>query len=229
VNPANSTSNSLPLKEGTLLVSSIPNQPGAVPPTSDDLSGSSPSAPNDRPPKRLRRWLVIPLLLIVIPGGIYGFNYLTLQNQMNEVLKSDPRNKGVEVSVHYQTYINPSVLVYDLRGLSGTNSKVDVFRSFLQFAEKLKDKKFEKVELAFRGETRFVLDGDYFQGLGREYATQNPVWTMNHFPENLRLPDGTLAYGTWTGGWLGVAGKQIEDFNDVHDKWYMRDILKDLQ
>lgn len=170
-------------------------------------------------------WLVVPLILVFALVGVYGFNYFTLQNAMNEVLKTDPRNKGVEVSVHYQTYVNPSVLIYDLRGLSGTNSKVDVFRSFLQFAEKMKNKKFNKVELAFRGETKFVLNGAYFQELGLEYGTQNPVWTMNHFPENLFLPDGTRAYGTWTGGLLGVSGKQIEDFNDCHDKWYMRDLI----
>jgi len=146
---------------------------------------------------------------------------------MNEVLRDDPRNQGLEVNVHYKNHVNSSVLVYDLRGLSGTNSKADVFRSLLQFASKLKDRKFEKVELAFRGDTRFVLNGVYFQELGRDYGTQNPVWTMNHFPENLRLPDGTRPYRTWTGGWLGVAGKQVEDFNDCHDKWYMSDLLRE--
>lgn len=87
---------------------------------------------------------------------------------------------------------------YDLRALSGTNSKIDVFRSFVQFAEKMKDKRFDRIELCFRGNTRFTLDGDYFQTLGREYGTQNPVWTMNDFPENLHLPDGSRAYSTWT-------------------------------
>lgn len=192
-------------------------------------SGMSYSVPDGPPPKRLTRWLFLPLLLIISIGAAYGFNYLALQHPMNEVLESDPRNKGLEVSVHYQSYLNPSVLIYDLRRLSGTNSKVDVFRSFLQFAEKVNGKSFEKVELAFRGETKFVLDGEYFKELGRDYGTQNPVWTMNHFPEKLKLPDGTRAYETWTGGWLGVVGKQIEDFNDFHDKWYMREVLRDLR
>ena len=160
-------------------------------------------------------------------AGVYALNYIELQRPMNEVLEGDSRNAGVQVTVHYGTYVNPSVLVYDLRALSGTNSKIDVFRSFVQFAEKMKDKRFDRIELCFRGNTRFTLDGDYFQTLGREYGTQNPVWTMNHFPENLHLPDGSRAYSTWTGGWLGVAGKQIEDFNDVHDKWYMRELLQE--
>jgi hypothetical protein len=31
-----------------------------------------------------------------------------------------------------------------------------------------------------------------------------------------------------TGGWLGVAGKQIGDFKDMHDKWYMKNALTNL-
>lgn len=174
-----------------------------------------------------RSWLFVLLLPapILVLVGIYGINYVQLQRPMNGVLDGDSRNAGVEVRVHYRIYVNPSVLVYDLRAVARTNSKIDIFRSFLQFAEKMKEKKFETVELSFRGKTKFTITGEYFQLLGRDYGTQNPVWTMNHFPENLHLPDGTRAYGTWTGGWLGVAGKQIEDFNDVHDQWYMRDLL----
>jgi len=153
-------------------------------------------------------------------------NYVQLQCPMNKVLTTDTRNAGLGVNVHYGAYVDPSVLIYDLRSLSRTNSKADVFRSLLQFAEKMKAKKFERVELAFRGTTKFVLAGEYFQKLGQDYGNQNPIWTMNHFPENLKLPNGQRAYETWTGGWLVVAGRQIEDFNDMHDKWYMNDTLR---
>lgn len=176
-----------------------------------------------------RAWLLILLSVGAIAGGTYTINYFELQQPMNEVLTTDQRNAGLRVNVHYGVYVNPSVLIYDLRSLAGTNSKADVFRSLLQFAEKMKTKKFDRVELAFKGTTKFVLDGEYFQELGKDYGTQNPVWTMNHFPEKLRLPNGQRAYETWTGGWLGVAGKQIEDFNDMHDKWYLKEALRDLR
>ena len=197
------------------------NVPGNFVPQADTVTEPAPSK------RRRRSWLVLPLLAAAVLAGIYSFNYIQLQNPMNEVLKGDSRNTGVEVRVHYGNYVNPSVLIYDLRSVSGTNSKIDVFRSFLQFADKIKDKRFDRIELCFRSNTRFTLDGGYFQTLGRDYGTQNPVWTMNHFPENLYLPDGSKAYSTWTGGWLGVAGKQIEDFNDVHDKWYLRELLQE--
>jgi hypothetical protein len=208
-------------------MNSIFNQPGGGesgerPPDSSPPPEGAPIFGAPPPWARARGPLVLTLLLVLIPLAVYGWNYVTLQRKMNEIIEKDSRNKGVEVSVHYKTYLNPSVLVYDLRGIAGTNSKLDVMRVLLQFADQVKDKKFDRVELAFRGETKFLLDGDYFQRLGREYSFQNPVYTMNHLPENVKRPDGTDAFSTWTGGWLGVATRQMQDFNDFHDQWYWR-------
>lgn len=211
-------------------MNSIFNQPGGGkgnerPAESSPAAGSTIfGAPPPRPKRRGR--LALLLLLALIPLVIYGWNNLTLQRKMNEVLENDPRNKGVEVSVHYKTYVNPAVLVYDLRGIGVTNSKLDVTRVLLQFADQVKKRKFDRVELAFRGETKFLLDGDYFQKLGRDYGFQNPVYTTNHLPENVKRPDGTDAFPTWTGGWLGVATRQMQDFNDFHDQWYWRSMTR---
>lgn len=212
-------------------MNSILNQPDGGEPgeRQPDPSTPAPGSPAfgataPRPKRRTR--LTLLLLLALIPLVVYGWNYLTLQRKMNEVMKKDPRNRGVEVSVHYKTYVNPSVLVFDLRGIAGTNSKLDVTRVLLQFADSVKDEKFDKVELAFRGETKFLLDGEYFQRLGREYGIQNPIYTTNHLPENVKRPDGADAFPTWTGGWLGVASKQIQDFNDFHDQWYWRSMTR---
>jgi len=154
-------------------------------------------------------------------------NVFCLQSQMSDVLKGDPRNNGVEVSVYYGNYIDPSILIYDLKSISKTNSMSDIFRVFLQFSEKVQSKKFDVVELAFRGKTKFKIKGDYFQALGEEYSWQNPVYTMRTFPENLMNLDGSMAYPKWTGGLIGVTGKQISDFNNFHKKWYLEDIAKE--
>jgi len=170
--------------------------------------------------------IIICAFIIVAAIGIFSFNYFQLQSRMNDVLKSDPRNNGVEVSVHFGNYVNPSILVYDLKSISNTNSMADVFRVFLQFSEKVQSKKFDVVELSFRGKTKFKIEGNYFQIVGKEYSWQNPVYTMRNFPENLLNLDGSRAYPEWTGGWLGVLGKQMEDFNDFHKKWYLEDMAK---
>jgi hypothetical protein len=158
---------------------------------------------------------------------IFGMNYMTLQNPMSEVLDVDPRNKGIIVSVHFGKYINPSELVIDLKDVSGSNSPADVSRVLLQYADALKIKEFEKVILAYRGTEKFQLKGSYFRTLGEEYGTQNPVYIMRTFPENVYGLDGTAAFETWTGGLLGVVGKQMEDFNEFHKRWYLADMAHD--
>ena len=163
-------------------------------------------------------------VLLIATLGICALNYFGLQWPMTDVVRGDPRNAGVEVSVRYSYYIDPAVLVYDLRDIRSTNSMVDVFRVFLQLAERLRDRQFEVVELSFRGTVKFKLSGEYFRTLGREYGTQNPVYTMRTFPEHLLGVDGSQAYPGWSGGWLGVTLKQMGDFNDFHARWYLRDI-----
>jgi hypothetical protein len=101
----------------------------------------------------------------------------------------------------------------------------DVFRVFLQFARAEERRSFQTVELAFRGQSRFALSGQYFSKLGEEYGVQNPVYTMRTFTENLSKPDGSRAYPSWTGGLIGVAAKQMDQFNDFQRQWWVRDSL----
>ena len=158
--------------------------------------------------------------------SIIIFNYMFLQRHMNDVISNDPRNKGVSVDVHYWNYINTKKLIYNLDGLSPNNSRADVFRILLQFAEEISSKKFNHVILACKGETKFYLKGDYFNKIGAEYSMQNPVYTMRTFPENVYSPTGEKAFSSWSGGLLGVVNKQMDDFNSFHDQWYWASIPK---
>lgn len=150
---------------------------------------------------------------------------LQLQRVIENVIVGDERNKGVEVLVYLRDLSQPAFLTYDLQGILGEKSMLDVTRVFFQFSEQLKAEKYEQVDLCYRGERRFNIAGEYFQKLGKEFSWQNPVYTMRTLPENLKKPDGAPAYGTWTGGWIGVTGKQMEDFNDFHSKWYLADFV----
>jgi hypothetical protein len=172
------------------------------------------------------RLVGILIAILFIIGILYGYNYIGFQFIINQVIANDERNKGVNVSVHYGAYINPSVLVYNIISISGKNSMMDVFRVFLQFADKMQSNNFETIELCFQGKPKFKIKGIYFQSLGKGYSSQNPIYTIRTFPENLMKMDGSRAYPEWTGGWLGVMGKQMEDFNDFHKKWYIEDIAK---
>jgi len=144
---------------------------------------------------------------------------------MTDVLKNDSSNENIKISVYYDNYINLSKLVISIKDISEKNIRADVFRVFLQFAEKMKEKKFKCVYFSFKGDKRFMIDGDYFQGIGKDHSFQNPVYTVRTFPENLKNPNGIKVYSSWTGGVLGVLNKQMEDFNDFHNKWYLNDLL----
>ena len=172
------------------------------------------------------------IIIIVFSGtgvvAIFTTNHLILGKPLADVLKSDSRNSGIQMTAHYGNYIVPSVLVLDLQKVSGRNSSADVFRVLLQYAEAIQKKEFKTVNLACKGKTKFVLKGDYFRELGREYDFQNPVYTMRTFPENVYTPDGENAFPSWTGGLIGVAGKQMEDFADFHQQWYIDDLIEEF-
>ena len=175
----------------------------------------------DKTKKTLFIFLSVCSVLILT---IFLTNYISLQKPLSDVIDSDPRNEEIDFSVHYGYYVSPSILVLDVRSISGDKSAADVFRVLLQYAEKLSGKEFDRIELSSKGKTKFILEGDYFQTLGKEYGTQNPVYTMRTFTENLYGPDGQKAFGSWTGGLLGVLGKQVEDFRDFHKQWYIEDM-----
>lgn len=159
--------------------------------------------------------------VLVIIGVVALWNYTTVYRPVSQVLSSDPRNAGIEVRMHYQWFLNPGVLVYDLREVPGSKSPADVTRTLLQSAHHLKERSFDSIILSFQGEPRFMLTGDYFQTLGSQFGIQNPVYTLRTLPENIYTMEGGKAFSTWTGGLLGVTNRQMEDLNEFHRRWFM--------
>jgi len=196
---------------------SPPPDPDPVDPPPATTTNTSPPTSGKRASKRAPGILA---LLFALAAAVWAYNHFSLQTQMDDVIAGDERNEGISVAVHFGSYVDSSKLVYDLKEISGGKSRADVFRVFLQFAQKMTSRRFEVVELRFQGAPRFQIDGDYFHTLGDEYGAQNPVYTIRTFPEHLRNPDGSRAYSEWTGGLLGVVTQQMEDFNDFHTKWY---------
>jgi hypothetical protein len=78
----------------------------------------------------------LPILISVLVFGVIcigGWNYLAIARPVDSALALDSRNQGIEVRVHYQYYVDPSQLAFDLRAVSGQNSMADVFRSRMSF------------------------------------------------------------------------------------------------
>lgn len=162
------------------------------------------------------------LLVAVV---VLAWNYFAVFSPAVANIEKDKRNKDLSVWVYYRFALNPNVLVFDLRSIKGEVAPLDVMRALLQGAEALKEKSFDKVILAYEGKDKFYLEGAFFKNLGLEFGTQNPIYTLRTLPQNVRRLDGTSAYGTWTGGLLGVVARQMEDLSQFSKDWFLTDAL----
>ena len=158
------------------------------------------------------------LSFVCIALIIYLFNYFFLQQVVNKELANDNRNSTISISVHYQYYVNPNVLIFDIKDVNGF-SKIDIFRCFLQTAYALKEARFGKVELSSKGKTKFYVTCEYFNKTGKEYETQNSIYTLRTFPENLFNNDGRQAYQSAGGGFISAMTDEMNNVNDAFDKW----------
>jgi hypothetical protein len=112
----------------------------------------------------------------------FGANMLLLQRPVDDILKKNAAFAGMEVSAHYQYWVIPGVVVYDLRSLSLKQRPIDVHTAFLEFARVLKEKKLQRVDLAYKGTTKFSIDGEGFRKLGVEYDKRNFDYVLYSFP-----------------------------------------------
>jgi predicted nucleic acid-binding Zn ribbon protein len=165
------------------------------------------------PALRGKRLVFVGTPLIAAVVG-YGANMLLLQQPMNDVLKQSASFRGMEVSAHYEYWVVPGVVVYDLKSVSVKQTPIDVHTAFLEFAKKLKEKKFSRVELSYQGVQKFSIDGASFSKLGDEYAKKNFEFVLKSFP----------------GLFHSAKGKEVSPANgdalrQFHKQWYGEDWL----
>src|SRR5437667_10612270 len=111
----------------------------------------------------------------------YSANLFLLQETMNQILRENTAFSGMAVSAHYEYWVVPGVVVYDLRELSFRQTPIDVHTAFLEFAKKMRAAKVQRVELSYRGTTKFTIDGAGFRRLGDEYAKRNFDYVLYRF------------------------------------------------
>jgi hypothetical protein len=160
--------------------------------------------------KRLRRQLKLERVAIPIPhlrnkrlvfvgtpliAALVGYsaNLFLLQQPMNQVLKENAAFAGMHVSAHYEYWVVPGVVVYDLRELSFRQTPIDVHTAFLEFAKRLRDRRYQRVELSYRGTEKFEIDGKAFHALGEQYARRNFDFVLYSFPRLFHPVHATAA------------------------------------
>ena len=150
--------------------------------------------------------------------AIAVFN-LSIWFPVSQALGSDDRNGGFDLHAYRSLLVHPRDITLDLVAVDAA-ATVDLTRGLFQAAEALKDREFGKVTLARGSKAVFVISGADFKQLGESVAAgENPVYLLRTLPEKLMLPDGRRAFGSWSGGWLGVLSGQMEDLNVFGPAW----------
>lgn len=147
----------------------------------------------------------------------YSANVLLLQQPVNDILRENSALRGMKVSAHYQYWVIPGVVVYDLEELSFRQTPIDVHTAFLEFAKKLKAKRYSRVDLSYKGTTKFSIDGASFARLGEEYSKRNFDYVLYSFPRLLHGTDGTPA--------LDPRSPDRDALLEFHRRWYGQDQL----
>jgi predicted nucleic acid-binding Zn ribbon protein len=145
----------------------------------------------------------------------YSANLLLLQEPVNDILRENAAFRGMEVSAHYQYWVVPGVVVYDLKSLSFRQTPIDVHTAFLEFAREFKEKRYSRVDLSYRGRTKFQVDGATFAQLGREYEKRNFDYVLYKFPRLFRAVDDGPVDGP----------TDRDALLEFHRRWYGHDVL----
>jgi hypothetical protein len=147
------------------------------------------------PGLRNRKLVFVGTPLIAAVVG-YSANVFLLQQPVDDVLKKNAAFRGMEVSAHYEYWVVPGVVVYDLKEISFRQTPIDVHTAFLEFAKTMREKRYSRVELSYKGVRKFSIDGASFQRLGQEYAKRNFDYVLYGFPRLFHRSDGAAQPAT---------------------------------
>ncbi|HKR66549.1 MAG TPA: hypothetical protein VJZ00_22670 [Thermoanaerobaculia bacterium] len=169
------------------------------------------------PALRRRKLVFVGTPLVAALIG-YSANLFLLQEPVNDILRENASFRGMQVSAHYEYWVLPGVIVYDLQELSFRQTPLDVHTAFLEFARKLKEKRYTRVDLSYRGKTKFSIDGASFAQLGQQYAKRNFDYVLYAFPRLFRPTDGRA---------LQQAPSDRDSLLEFHRRWYGEDQMTD--
>jgi hypothetical protein len=150
----------------------------------------------------------------------------TMNSISKDVIANDSRNAGIKLNIKYNNFITRENIIINVNNFEGASA--DYMRILLMSAKKIFEinKTFNKVYLSVNNKNKFYLKGSYFKTLGEEYGVQNVIYTIRTFPENVMNLNETHAYGTWTGGLLGVMNQQMTDLLNFNKKCFLKIKIK---
>lgn len=159
---------------------------------------------------RVRLVFVGTPLIVALIG--FMVNFFFLQQPLNRVLQSNPAYARMKISAHYEYWVVPGAVAFDLRGIDVNQSRLDVHAVLVEYARALRSRRVERVDLQYRGTTRFSISGDTFRRLGMESEKKNFPWVLYEFPRLVGK---------------GAVGDGADALLKFHDRWYADDVLQE--
>lgn len=170
------------------------------------------------PALRSRKLIFIGTPMLAALAGYFA-NYVLLQRPMNQILADNASFAGMKVSTHYEYWVVPGVLVYDLKELDAELDPLHVHAALLQFAHNMRQRKYERVELKFRGKERLHVDGETFRRVGEAYGKKKFDFAMFEVARNARPVSGAQG---------NRPSEPNEALVDFHRIWYANEELARL-
>ena len=194
-----------------------PRQPPASPP----LAALAPAA---AAPEPKAGFPIVPAGITALVGGlalVMVFAYPSIHNaDLRERLGKCQSHKVLGADAYYESAMSSDVVVFDIAGKSSSDARrIDAVNLLMQFATKLDLSGVRRVVLAREGKPKFYLDASDIQRLASSYDNGGRLWAFDHLPERCCDLSGAHPYGTWTGGWLGVAEHQAADLDSLLEAW----------
>lgn len=140
-----------------------------------------------------RRAFFLLVFLCAAALSIAGANFVFLQRLVNQVEQSDPRNAGIAVTVHYRHFVDIGTVIFDLKEVPAGTTPEDITRVLLQFADRLQDRSFDEIRLAYRGQEKFVVRGSDFQQPGARFDTRK-LYRLDGTRAFRGMPDDVTAW-----------------------------------
>jgi hypothetical protein len=160
------------------------------------------------------------LLTGLAVGGVWMYNETTLRKPLHRILIADPRDHVVGAKAYFDGWIDTRSAVFDLTDVDQA-SQLDVFRVLLQYANEQQGHRYERIILAAYGKKKFIVPGEYFQQLGQEFDTVDPLYTICTFSHHVSTMDGAKAFPETS----SEPEEEIERFTDFNKRWYLDDFI----
>ncbi|MCE1246624.1 MAG: hypothetical protein LWY06_08270 [Firmicutes bacterium] len=156
--------------------------------------------------------------------GVTTFN--TLQKPLLDMGDGEGKYKGLIATAGYRDLFMKDVLVFDLKKVPLDLDSTAPYEYFLQYIVALENQGivFSKVEIRYKGKTKYVLDGDAVHNLAALSITLKPLEIALLFPPMLKKADGKQAFTIPYGDEQWVEQKKINNFKTFLEDWYLKDL-----